>query len=238
MNLFDPNSLNIFCDASIYKHHEGLYTGCPGAIAVHDNQVIDNIVSIRTDSTNNNSEITAISYGVILMAKYYNQYDTIRIFSDSKICVFGLREWIFKWVNCINNGVMFSSSGQPVMNQNIFLGIAQFIINNGYKFELYHQKGHVTGTDASIKNAQDVFLKSNNLYLYLFDIEYLSGYNNCIDQLTRDTLNAYLADPANMQQIKGNSVEVSKGYPLNYGLLSNTDIRKYKSLLRRDDSNK
>lgn len=196
--LFDSNVLNIFTDGSIYKHNLFNETiGCPGALAVQytDNNFIeiDKDMIIRRYSTNNDSEINAILLGIRIAIKNRNYFDKINLFSDSQICIFGLREWIYNWIKCTQNGIMYSSSGTEVANQEVIKLIINLIVEYNLNINFYHQKGHVTETQQSLKNALDVFNKSNkcNIRDYNF-IKIISKFNCEVDIFTKDYIQEVL----------------------------------------------
>lgn len=196
--LFNPTTLNIFCDASIT--HRGEETiGCSGSIAVRmtDRLVVDRSVQVLRNSTNNESEITAILLAVYQACKYKSMYETINIFSDSKISVFGLREWMSSWIERTEGDVLYSSSGTAVANQQIFIHIILAIVNNDLNINLYHQKGHVNKSNTT--EAKQVFLRSNGIMLDDDEIQFISTCNNCIDQDTRETLSLNIPPILNLQ---------------------------------------
>ena len=196
----NPNIYNIFTDASIIKTIYGETIGCAGAVGVPSLNSENTIVStqILRNSTNNNSEITAILLGIHMALNVPKNYK-INLFSDSKICVYGLREWIFNWANNrLPDGTMVSSSGTPVANQNIFLDIINLIIVNKLPINIYHQKGHVTNTEDSLSNATKVFFESNGILLDKNDVINISDMNNYIDNYTRAKLNTYMDNKNNV----------------------------------------
>lgn len=225
--IFVPNVLNIFCDASIIQNPDNTYIGCPGAVAVMNTykegtNIIKHSHMVLNKSTNNNSEITAILLGVYLALELRQPDYAINIFSDSKISVFGLREWIFKWVNNKVKGEMYSSSGTIVANQDVFLKIIKRIVDNNLTLNLWHVKGHVKDTnEKSMVNAQKCFKASNQVELDLEDIASLSYYNNYIDNLTRDILTTGNFD--NMQEVLPSAI---------YYDPSKETIVKYKELIK------
>lgn len=188
-----PNILNIFCDASIVSHN-GETIGCPGAIVVQSRgeelYISDSKFEILRNSTNNKSELTAIFLALQLALKYKNQYPIINIFSDSKISVFGLKEWIFSWYKTMKeDGIMYSSSGREVANQDIIKKIINFVVYNDLHFNLLHQKGHITNsTDKMIKRSQLTFIRSNNISIDRDLDIIINEYNNAIDNQTRTML--------------------------------------------------
>lgn len=217
--------LNIFCDASIKpdKFDPNNTLGCAGCICVDKNNIIDKKTTMLYSTTNNEAEISAVLNGVHCAYKYKDIYDIINIFSDSKICVFGLREWIFKW-KLVDN-VFYGSSNTPIINQHLFISVVRFIVDNNMNYiNLYHQKGHVTNAQESILNASRVFTETNGCILDIDNIKYISLYNNIIDKETKDELL---------------SVENIKNRKLIFPVRFNIDIEKiktiYKDIIKADD---
>lgn len=195
-DIFNPETLNIFTDASIKKIGDETL-GCPGVVCVityynGSNDILDTAYYVERYATNNSSEIKAISLGVAKALQYRHRFKTINLFSDSRICIQGLREWIFNWVNCINNGMMCSSSGEPVANQNTFASIVHTILANDLKINFYHQKGHVSiNSKSSVDKAMKVFYDVNRLDIGMELMVILSNYNNFVDKITGDNLEEY-----------------------------------------------
>lgn len=195
-DIFNPDTLNIFTDASIKKISDETL-GCPGAVCVityqnGSNDVLDMSYYVERYATNNSSEIKAISLGIAKALQYRHRFKNINLFSDSRICIQGLREWIFNWVNCINNNVMCNSSGEPVANQNTFASIVHTILSNNLRINFYHQKGHVSiNSKSSVDKAMKVFYDVNRLDIGTELMVILSNYNNLVDKVTGDNLEEY-----------------------------------------------
>ena len=189
-DIFNDYTLNIFTDASVYSEDKKWFASCPGAVCVIGNTIIDRHQYIVCDSTNNEGEIMAIRLGVYFALKYRNNVRQINLFSDSKICIQGLTNWIYSWVNNINsNGSLYTNSNKPVANQEIIKSIISDIVSNDLHINFFHVKGHVDiRKDSDIYHAMKVFKVSNGL-----DIEYklakqISYYNNSVDISTRNLL--------------------------------------------------
>ena len=191
-NIFTPNSLNIFTDASIKKLYSGETIGCAGCLLVFGelkyNKMIDEYQVIR-NTTNNNSEIKAVRLGIQQAIKYNNIYhfDKIRLFSDSQISIFGIRDRIFNWryINGLYNG----TDNKPIKNQDIFLEIIYDILYNNIHIEFYHQKGHVScSNNNSILEAMHVFNVSNNIRdnVDIGFIKQISRFNDIVDTYSRN----------------------------------------------------
>ena len=180
---------NIFCDASIKTFEDGVTIGCAGAIGMHGNKKDMWRYQIVPATTNNNSEITAMFLAVELALVARQFYKNINVFSDSKICVFGIRHWYEGWLrNMDENGVLYGSNGAPVANQEIFKDVMRFVLQNELKFNLYHQKGHVTNTKESMANALSVFRVSNKMDISEQNLRYITKGNIEVDKTTKEHL--------------------------------------------------
>ena len=233
--LSNANALNIFTDASLINTEYG-YITCSGAIAVSDittpsPTVLDRTFMINAHSTNNHGELLAILYGVELAMKNKYLFSQINLFSDSRRSVFGLRDWCSKWFNNTVSdpyGVIVSSSGAPVSNQDIIKCIIRTIVFSDLKINLYHQSGHVDPTNPREVNECIRVFNSNNFYDYdnnHIDLDYreaalISLFNNMVDSISRSYLD---------------SIDRSKQYnkrisPIQYGMTLDL-FNNYKSLI-------
>lgn len=197
-DIFNPLTLNIFADASVTVTPTET-VGCPGIVAVTTNFNDRNIIIYKSsriirNSTNNNAEINAILDAVKFALNEKNNYKTINIFSDSKICIYGLREWVFGWSKNMIDERLYNSSGKEVSNQDVFKHIIHLIVSNNLRINLLHQKGHVTSSTNSLLNAAKVFGESNYVVLGndgLDLIQEISKYNNYIDIETKEELKKF-----------------------------------------------
>lgn len=189
--VFNPSTINIFTDASV----KGKDT-CPGCIVVQtlpsgDRIVVNASQYVIQQATNNMGEISAIELGIMEALKYNNRF-RVNLFSDSKICIVGLREWIFNWCNTMtDDGVIYSSTGSAVANQEVIFRIINTIIGNNLKINLYHQKGHVpVDNHVKVEKAMKTFNDSNRTNVTDLNlIRQLSYYNGIVDNTTRLYLN-------------------------------------------------
>lgn len=189
--------INIFCDASIDNTSKIACGGCfitmQDSVGVHE---LGSRLILQTNATNNSSEILAIWTGIIEALRLREQYPgaVFRLFSDSKISLYGCRDWMKNWIaNIREDGTLISSSGDPVKNQQRFIEIFNLIVENNLRIEFYHQRGHVTDGKVSMAQARAQFIKANKVPpegLGL-NIEYLSHYNDIIDNLTRNCIKNY-----------------------------------------------
>ena len=236
MNIKDNSILNIFTDGSILKKvSTGETIGCPGALIMSYEsdkfKVINKAHLIVRNSTNNDTEIRSILLGIDLAINYINKNNNVKkinLFSDSKICIFGLREWIFKWINCVDNYILFSSSGNPVANQEIVKHIIQKIVYYNLPITFFHQKGHVSSKSKnSLDNALRVFNISNKCNIKNIEfIKMISEFNNEVDTFTKSYLREY-DTMINMFE-KRSDKEIN---PFTRSL-ENINMSKYKNLIK------
>lgn len=220
--------INIFCDASIDLNRHIACGGCYIASQNNDGTIseLDHHLVLQENATNNSSEILAIWSGVVKAINLRNVYPNavFRLFSDSKISLYGLRDWLKNWVTRINDeGILISSSGQPVMNQQRFVDIFNLIVENDLNIELYHQRGHVKDGRVSLDRARIQFIRANKVPpegLGL-DIDYLSCCNDKIDNLTRNAVRLYIATGT---MLPGTDIE--RVIPMTYMIRKNM-IHKY-----------
>lgn len=195
---FNDSTVNVFTDASI-KNHGQITESIAGAIIVRGTEDFKEQCYTRLlPSTNNEGEIYAIYMGILKCVEIKNicngKYTTFNIFSDSRISVYGLREWYLAWIK--NSREAFSdklinSSGEEVKNQQLFIQCFNTILNNGIHINLYHIRGHI-----NIKSKKDRkkfikdFMESNNITDIPSDnlIDALIHYNDIVDTTSRALL--------------------------------------------------
>lgn len=190
-DLFNANTLNIFCDAS--TNDQNKITGY-GFIAVVEKNIIFQDTRV-SKGTNNFGEISAIDMAVHYAISQMYNFPIINIFSDSQISLFAVRDWIFNWkvvqsnINTMYN--FMNSSNELVANQQIINDIVYTIMSNGLRLNFFHQKGHVNQhSKTSMENAMKLFKKSNgvNTTIDMSIIKYISKYNSMIDDLSRKNM--------------------------------------------------
>lgn len=199
------DNINIFVDASIEKLSDNKYISCSGAIlmSMDYNEELSRklpyFARILADSTNNIGELEAILLGLDLANTLKKPYTkTISIYSDSKVSVFGLREWILDWYNNSNqndnNLTFMSKQGKVIANQDLIKKIINRISNMNSSVYLYQQKGHVNINDHNqLVEAYNYFCITNRFFIdyysdYEEEIKLLSYNNNFIDKMTREFL--------------------------------------------------
>lgn len=194
--------VNIFCDASIDTDKKIACGGCYIVLQENDASCspLRYKMYLQHNATNNSAEILAIWAGVIEAVKIREQFPNaiFRLFSDSKISLYGLRDWMKNWIKNSQRretDMLINSSGQEVANQQRFIDIFNIIVETGLKIELYHQRGHVGESGGvDLNRARVQFIRANkvspeNLGL---NIQFLSQCNSYIDNMTRSAIRQYI----------------------------------------------
>lgn len=202
-SVYGNNVINIFTDGSTTKGLNDETISCSGAVAtmIYNQEekttaILDKRYATLRNSTNNKAEIYGIDLAVDMIIDFvYNKgYNCIfNIFCDSKISVYGMREWIFDWVRNSYNGVLYNSMGTVVSNQDIFIQIINKIIMSRIRLNIYHIKGHVNiNKDKDLTKSRKVFLESNNIEINDYRlIKNLGYWNNVVDEESRNILLEY-----------------------------------------------
>ena len=149
---------------------------------------MDAIYKVCSNSTNNDGEIKGIRSAVNLALLYRNYCDTINVFSDSQVSIFGIRDRIFRWNNI--NDTLCGYNQNPIANQSIYLEILDIITSSDVSINFWHQKGHVGSSVESLDNAAHVFKSSNGIreQVTIDLIKYLAHWNNEVDRTSRKVL--------------------------------------------------
>lgn len=220
-SVFAPDAVNIFTDASILKQPDE-FIGCPGYMVVIGNEVVESDKRILLNSTSNNSEINAVKMGVLAALKY-KPYRVIRLFSDSQLCIFGLRDRVYNWVKHQSNGTLMTNDNKPVINQDVYVEILNIIVANQLSINFYHQRGHINiANPKDITKAKNDFIRFNNVQADVDEefIKRISMYNNTVDCDTRTYLNS-------IPDIKSTEFPME---PVRFNYNNSFDIRMYESL--------
>jgi len=228
-DFFTEDSLNIFTDASMNKYGT---SGCIGICLVFGKVDIRfPLLNIQTHTrvlkgcTNMFAEAEAVKEAVYIANHYKHQFRRIRIISDSQVSIDNIRDRIGKWKIQKSRGEQygkFISSQGPVKNQDIFLDIMYFIVENNLEIEFLYQSSHTNfNQSTSLDNAKKGFIKHNHI-LDDIDMELiraLSLYNNYVDRNSRDIF--YATDIMNIRT----------KFPFNYHINEDYDRSTYVKLV-------
>lgn len=224
-SIFNKKSINIFTDASLVNI-DGHTDVCPGYCIYNGDIIIEQGFDILKSSTVNRGELSGILMGIYASIKYINNSSitNIRLYSDSQISIFGIRDRIFKWIKNSDNGNIITSSGNPVTNIDIIMEIINTILTYNIHIELYHVKGHMNYTRRKdIERAKDVFSKSNNIDRSILSddlIQQICIGNDVVDKYTGKMLDLH----------NSNYTQVLNLLSIRYNKF---DTDMYKSLIRR-----
>lgn len=185
-HIYNDDTINIFSDASFSRN-----TGCYSVAVICKDNILEYDCRIVSNATVPESELKGIRYALSLAHKWKYQFKNINIFSDSKISVFGLREYFQNWK--LKNYVYYGTSKKPIANQNVFLECHDMLVslyNQGININLYHQKGHIDNKYTDLYEAAYSFKNENfiNTKIDLNLIRYISTYNNYVDNCSRSYL--------------------------------------------------
>ena len=184
----NPNTLNIFSDASMRARGKNILDTCYGAVAVHMDTIVDELFRVSSESTVPAAEIRGIRCSLSLALQYRYQFKVINIFSDSQIALFGLRDYIYGW-NFKKDGRLYNKSSKIVKNQELFVECFQLLneLKKTNIVNLYHQPGHIENGLDQLKYGISVFKQSNGIRgsVDYNTIRYISLYNNYVDSKSR-----------------------------------------------------
>lgn len=191
-------TLDIFTDASVLGKVDVVKGNrvCGGAVSVINDMRDTEYHCVIDHATNNYGELTGLYLAVQLAAEYKDVVDEFNIYSDSNISVSGLKSWIYNWVNRMDrNGIMYTSSGVEVANQNIIKNIVDFILStfdpNRHQINFIHCKSHVRlSSMSSLQSAYNCLSRNYSLVPddLMDKIPYIQKWNNYIDESTRASL--------------------------------------------------
>lgn len=193
--IYNPDTLNIFSDASMRPRAKGVLDSCYGSIAVCMDTSIDEWFRMQSECTVPAAEMRGVRCSLTLAHMHKHRFKNINIFSDSQLAIFGLREYIYNWrfdpqTQSLYNGLKGMS--KTVKNQELYVECFQLLedLRKTNHVELFHQRGHVENNQESIREALELFKKSNRISgkVDYNTIRYISVYNNYIDNKSRSQI--------------------------------------------------
>ena len=214
-------AINVYTDASLTKV-QGITSTCAGFCTVYHGKMIDQGHQILYNTTNNFGEAYALYMGVQSLLRHAWMDTFLNLFSDSKITVDGLKYWIDGWMkNMDSKGILYSSSGTQVANQEIFTSIIGMIARTGVHMQLWHILGHKNPNNYSdLMKSRDMFQRENGVRLSEDIIREICTYNDYVDRMTRDVL---LAE-TNLRQYVAPRIAAKR-------VLNKSVVQTYKNLL-------
>ncbi len=227
-DLFNENSICIFTDSSFKNKSNNkniaIGTTAPAVCIYNGTNLIDQTFNILHNTTTQQGELYAILLGV-MKSYFYRNYKYIRLFSDSQVSIFGIRDRIFKWIRLTNEGQNILGDNGTIKNQDYIMDIVYYILSNNIPLELYHVKGHVKQSYDSILHAKKVFQSSNYITENIDDalIYMISNANNTVDKYSTEMLNK------NINNISYDTSNLVSAISLGY---TEFDIKKYYNLIK------
>ena len=221
-------AINCFSDASLVTLPNGKNVIAAGYIIVYNREIIDQRVKIIADATSNYGEALAVYMGVDSLVRFSQYGVPLNLFSDSKLTVFGIKKWIFGWMDRVQTYTrkLINSSGDPVANQDLFIAIVWTIVSASVCMRIWHQRGHQNMTSIKdMKTFKTSFYKENGLEIPEDIARELIYYNQIIDNLTRNTLKAVINDPNFREQ------DYQKPKIVFRPIIGPDSLRAYKSLI-------
>lgn len=186
------NAINVYTDSSITTDLKtNKFISCSGFVTVLHNEIIDNGYKIMYESTNNYGELYAIYLGLQSLLKYKTDPNIfLNLFSDSKISIFGLTQWIYQWVkNIDSNFLLRSSTGSIVKNQELYSKIIYYVVHNNTHLSMYHQLGHMNcKRQSDLEKTIDKFELYNKENINEDIAREICYYNDFIDNTSRNIL--------------------------------------------------
>lgn len=184
----NPDTLNVFSDASMRARSKNVLDTCYGSVAVNKDTIIDEKFRLSSESTVPAAEIRGIRCSLSLALQYRDKYKVINIFSDSQVALFSLRDYVYGW-KYKSDGHIYNKSAKMVKNEELFVECFQLLqeLRKTNIVNLYHQPGHIENGLENLRYGISVFKKSNGI-LGTVDyntIRYISLYNNYVDSKSR-----------------------------------------------------
>lgn len=222
------NAINTYTDASVTTDASGKTVTCAGYVTVFQREIIDSGIKIVHNTTNNYGEILAIYMGVISLLQHKDYDAFLNLFSDSKISVCGLKEWIYSWVRDMDPRTreLYNSSRVPVSNQEIFCNIVNCIVQNNTHMSIFHQRGHRNPDKVDeMEEVRNTFMQINGTEITDDIIREICYYNDMVDNMTRNHLLNEVNNP------EYNSNKFSKPTVIVSRVLDFDIMKRYKNLV-------
>lgn len=150
------------------------------------------------DRTNNWGEINAILLGIVKSFELFTKLESVKppylvdLYSDSEFCVKGLNHWYKNWIDCLDSeGKWLNSSGNRVINQEVFADILKIKKEEPIKINILHIKGHVPiDNEEKVQKAIKLFKINNGFEVNREEIIRLIEMNHLVDQLANKIVDA------------------------------------------------
>lgn len=198
-DIFNRRSISVFTDASSYvTKHDNVQHVCSGYSIYVGDILVEQNAAILHGITVNQGELYGIKMGIDAAIRLSNGADhitSIRLFSDSQISVYAIRDRIYRWIERGNGCNLIGVEGQEIANIEYIMSIINTIMYYNKKIEFYHVKGHADGNSPrDLKKAKETFHCSNGINQPTDDnlIRQLCIGNDQVDRYTGMILGMFL----------------------------------------------
>lgn len=186
----------LFTDGGGFAKPEGGFDGVSAyRIYIHDDNGIRLLHSnekVTEGATGQFGEISAISNGLEHICLYMKDVDidekvSVQIYTDSMLYMKALTEWIFSWIRKAREGILYSTAGTPVVNQEQIKSAFRSMIwlkKQKAKVRFYHINSHYS--EKKIGSLKIKFQKTNNCTVSDEEFYFIyKGNQACDDAIQR-----------------------------------------------------
>lgn len=188
--------IQIFTDGGSYnkgKNGEYEFDGSSALIVKVDGEQLIEETKVHIDKTNNYSEIWAIARGLHLVFNYLKAKKTndfkIELYTDSMLCINSLCVWIHNWLKKEKDGVLYSSTGQKVKNQELILIAYKYVKRFGFRIKFFHINSHIP--TKSLEVYYKKFITKNKVKISFDDFLMIVQANEKCDGLCKEVYEEY-----------------------------------------------
>ena len=142
--------INVFTDGSFSRSSRGITCGYGIYFTKNEFPPVAAPFDLP-NPTNQRAELYAIYKGLKIVANSSNNYDIIKIYTDSMYSIQSLTKWIHEWK--MNNWM--TANKKPVKNTDIIIPIDDLITNKKLNVKFIHVRAHT--------NLQDEFSIANDI---------------------------------------------------------------------------
>ncbi len=152
---------------------------------------------ITQGGTNNFGEIHAIRMGLQEAKKVISALKTdksiqVEVYTDSKLCIQSLTQWIWGWMKNRRDGVLYRINGEKVKNQEEILGafkLMKELKNKKATIRFFHVNSHKA--KKNIEKDHKNFQKKNDCEITLDFYKFIYAQNDLCDKMVTESYNKF-----------------------------------------------